>query len=360
MLYHLLYPLHQDYAAFNVFRYITFRAAYAALTALAMSLLLGPRVIRTLALWRVGQQIRAEGPQSHQVKAGTPTMGGLLILFCVTVPTLLWGRLDNLYLWLTLLTTLAFGAVGFADDWLKIVRRRSLGLSGRWKLAAQVLISVAFALALSRFAAPDYETRVGIPFFKNVLLDLGWFYLPFVVLVLTGASNAVNLTDGLDGLAVGTTLVAVSFYTVVTYLAGNAVFAKYLQIVYVEGAGELTVFCGALLGAGMGFLWFNAHPAAIFMGDTGSLALGAALGSVAVVSKHEVLLVLVGGVFVIEALSVMIQVVSFRLTGKRVFLMAPIHHHFEKLEWAESKIIVRFWIVAIIFALLSLSTLKLR
>lgn len=359
MLYHLLYPLHQDYAAFNVFRYITFRAAYAALTALAMSLLLGPWVIRTLVAWRVGQQIRADGPASHQAKAGTPTMGGLLILFCVTVPTLLWGRLDNLYLWLTLLTTLAFGAVGFVDDWLKIVRRRSLGLKGRWKILAQVAISVAFALALSTMA-PDYETRVGIPFFKNVLLDLGWFYLPFVVLVLIGASSAVNLTDGLDGLAIGTTLVATSFYTVVTYLAGNAVFAKYLQIVYVEGAGELAVFCGALLGAGMGFLWFNAHPAAIFMGDTGSLALGAALGSVAVISKHEFLLVLVGGVFVIEALSVMIQVVSFRLTGKRVFLMAPIHHHFEKLHWAESKIIVRFWIVAIIFALLSLSTLKLR
>jgi phospho-N-acetylmuramoyl-pentapeptide-transferase len=287
-------------------------------------------------------------------------MGGLLILFSVAVPTLLWGRLDNIYLWLALLTTLAFGAVGFVDDWLKVVRHRSLGLCGRWKLLAQVLISVAFALALSTLAAPSYETRIGIPFFKNVLLDLGWFYLPFVVLVLTGASNAVNLTDGLDGLAVGTTIVAVSFYTVVTYLAGNAVFARYLQIVYVEGSGELTVFCGALLGAGMGFLWFNAHPATVFMGDTGSLALGAALGAVAVISKHEVLLVLVGGVFVIEALSVMIQVVSFRLTGRRVFLMAPIHHHFEKLAWAESKIIVRFWIVAIIFALLSLSTLKLR
>lgn len=360
MLYHLLYPLHQDYAALNVFRYITFRAAYAALTALAMSLLLGPLAIRTLTAWRVDQQIRAEGPESHRSKAGTPTMGGLLILFCVTVPTLLWGRLDNLYLWLVLLTTLAFGAVGFADDRLKMIRRSPNGLSGRWKLAAQALIAVGFALALATLPAPAYETRVGIPFFKNVLLDLGWFYLPFVVLVLTGASNAVNLTDGLDGLAVGTTIVAASFYTVVTYLAGNAVFARYLQIVYVEGAGELAVFCGALLGSGMGFLWFNAHPASIFMGDTGSLALGAALGAVAVIAKHEVLLVLVGGVFVIEALSVMIQVLSFRLTGKRVFLMAPIHHHFERLGWVESKIIVRFWILAIIFALLSLSTLKLR
>ena len=360
MLYQLLYPLHQDYAALNVFRYITFRAAYAALTALAMSLLLGPLAIRTLAAWRADQQIRADGPESHQAKAGTPTMGGLLILFCVTVPTLLWGRLDNRYLWLVLLTTLGFGAVGFVDDRLKIVRRSSHGLSGRWKLAAQVLIGAAFALALSSLPAPAYETRVGIPFFKNVLLDLGWFYLPFVVLVLAGASNAVNLTDGLDGLAVGTTLVATSFYTVVTYLAGNAVFARYLQIVYVEGAGELAVFCGALLGSGMGFLWFNAHPASIFMGDTGSLALGAALGSVAVIAKHEVLLVLVGGVFVAEALSVMVQVLSFQLTGRRVFLMAPIHHHFERLGWAESKIIVRFWIAAIVFALLSLSTLKLR
>ncbi len=360
MLYHLLFPLHEDFALFNVFRYITFRAAYASLTALAMSLLLGPWVIRTLAAWRVGQQIREEGPESHKCKAGTPTMGGLLMLFCISVPTLLWGRLDNAYLWLALLTTLGFGAVGFVDDRLKLARRRSLGLAGRWKIAAQVLISLAFAFALSSLPAAAFETRVGIPFFKNVLLDLGWFYLPFVVLVLTGASNAVNLTDGLDGLAVGTTLVAASFYTVVTYLAGNAVFARYLQIVYVEGAGELTVFCGALLGAGMGFLWFNAHPASVFMGDTGSLALGAALGSVAVIAKHEVLLVLVGGVFVIEALSVMIQVLSFRLTGRRIFLMAPIHHHFEQLGWAESKIIVRFWIVAIVFALLSLSTLKLR
>jgi len=287
-------------------------------------------------------------------------MGGVLILFCVTVATLLWGRLDNLYLWLALLTTLGFGAVGFVDDRLKIVRRRNLGLTAKWKFAAQALIALGFALALATLPSPAFETRVGLPFFKAVLLDLGWFYLPFVMLVLTGASNAVNLTDGLDGLATGTTLVAVSFYTVVTYLAGNAVFARYLQIVYVEGAGELTVFCGALLGAGMGFLWFNAHPASVFMGDTGSLALGAALGSVAVIAKHEVLLVLVGGVFVVEALSVMIQVLSFRLTGQRVFLMAPIHHHFEKLDWAESKIIVRFWIVAIIFALLSLSTLKLR
>jgi phospho-N-acetylmuramoyl-pentapeptide-transferase len=360
MLYHLLFPLRDTFAIFNVFRYITFRAAYAALTALGLSLLLGPWVIRRLTELKVGQQIRQEGPASHQVKAGTPTMGGVLILFSVAVPTLLWGRLDNLYLWLVLLTTLGFGAVGFADDRLKLARRRSLGLTGRTKLLLQGVIALAFALALTQLPAHPFETRVGIPFFKNVLMNLGWFYLPFVMLVLVGASNAVNLTDGLDGLAVGTTLVAAAFYTVVTYLAGNAVFARYLQIVYVEGAGELTVFCGALLGAGMGFLWFNAYPASVFMGDTGSLALGAALGSVAVIAKHEALLVLVGGIFVIEALSVVVQVASFRLTGRRVLRMAPIHHHFEHLGWQEPKIIVRFWIVAIIFTLLSLSTLKLR
>lgn len=360
MLYHLLFPLHEQFAILNVFRYITFRAAYAALTALALSLLLGPWVIRKLTAYGIGQQIREEGPESHQTKAGTPTMGGVLILFCLTVPTLLWARLDNLYLWLVLLTTLAFGTVGFVDDWLKLVKQRNLGLTGRTKLLIQGLIALGLATALATLPLPAFETRVSIPFFKNVLLNLGWFYLPFVMLIVVGASNAVNLTDGLDGLAVGTTLVATSFFTIVTYLAGNIRFAKYLQIVYVEGAGELTVFCGALLGAGMGFLWFNAYPATVFMGDTGSLALGAGLGTVAVISKHEALLVLVGGIFVIEAVSVMVQVLSFKLTGRRVLRMAPIHHHFEQLGWSEPKIIVRFWIVAIILVLLSLSTLKLR
>jgi phospho-N-acetylmuramoyl-pentapeptide-transferase len=360
MLYHLLFPLHEQFAALNVFRYITFRAAYAALTALALSLLLGPWAIRKLTEYKIGQQIREEGPQTHLKKAGTPTMGGVLMLFCITVPTLLWGRLDNRYLWLVLLTTLGFGAVGFLDDWNKLTKRRSLGLTGRTKLLAQGLIALGLALALASQPAPHFETRVSIPFFKNVLLDLGWFYLPFVMFVVVGASNAVNLTDGLDGLAAGTTVVAASFFTVVTYLAGNFNFARYLQIVYVDGAGELTVFCGALLGAGMGFLWFNSYPATVFMGDTGSLALGAALGTVAVISKHEALLVLVGGIFVIEAVSVMAQVLSFKLTGRRVLRMAPIHHHFEQLGWSEPKIIVRFWIVAIVLALLSLSTLKLR
>jgi len=360
MLYHLLYPLHEAVPALNVFRYITFRAAYAALTALALSLLLGPAVIRALAAWRLGQQVRTEGPATHRAKAGTPTMGGVLILGAVAAATLLWARLDNPYLWIVLLTTLGFGAVGFADDRLKIVRRSPRGLAVGTKLLLQVLLGLAFAAALLALPHPAFETRVAIPFLKRVLVDLGGFYAPFVVIVLVGASNAVNLTDGLDGLAAGTTVVALSFFTVTAYLAGNAVFARYLQVPYVDGAGELAVFCGALLGAGLGFLWFNAHPASVFMGDTGSLALGAALGAVAVVAKHEVLLVLVGGIFVAEALSVIAQVASFRLTGRRVLRMAPLHHHFEQLGWAEPKIIVRFWIAAVVLALLGLSTLKLR
>lgn len=360
MLYHLLYPLHAKLAILNVFQYITFRAAYAALTALLISFILGPWLIRKLSQYQVGQSIRKEGPSSHLAKAGTPTMGGLLILAGITVSTLLWARLDNPFVWMALFTTLAFGAVGFVDDYLKLLRHRNLGLQGRWKIAAQVLIGMILGLSLLHLSAGQFETRIAIPFFKDVLIDLGWFYVPFVILVVVGASNAVNLTDGLDGLAIGPTLVAASFYTVVIYLAGNANFSRYLQIVYVDGAGELTVFCAALLGAGMGFLWYNAYPASVFMGDTGSLALGGALGAVAIISKHEILLVLVGGIFVIETVSVMIQVFSFRVSGKRVLKMAPLHHHFELLGWPEPKIIVRFWIIAIILALLGMSTLKLR
>jgi phospho-N-acetylmuramoyl-pentapeptide-transferase len=360
VLYHLLYPLHAKLAILNVFQYITFRAAYAALTALLISFILGPWLIRKLSQYQVGQSIRKEGPSSHLAKAGTPTMGGLLILAGITVSTLLWARLDNPFVWMALFTTLAFGAVGFVDDYLKLLRHRNLGLQGRWKIAAQVLIGMILGLSLLHLSAGQFETRIAIPFFKDVLIDLGWFYVPFVILVVVGASNAVNLTDGLDGLAIGPTLVAASFYTVVIYLAGNANFSRYLQIVYVDGAGELTVFCAALLGAGMGFLWYNAYPASVFMGDTGSLALGGALGAVAIISKHEILLVLVGGIFVIETVSVMIQVFSFRVSGKRVLKMAPLHHHFELLGWPEPKIIVRFWIIAIILALLGMSTLKLR
>jgi len=360
VLYHLLYPLHAKLAILNVFQYITFRAAYAALTALLISFILGPWLIRKLSQYQVGQSIRKEGPSSHLAKAGTPTMGGLLILAGITVSTLLWARLDNPFVWMALFTTLAFGAVGFVDDYLKLLRHRNLGLQGRWKIAAQVLIGMILGLSLLHLSAGQFESRIAIPFFKDVLIDLGWFYVPFVILVVVGASNAVNLTDGLDGLAIGPTLVAASFYTVVIYLAGNANFSRYLQIVYVDGAGELTVFCAALLGAGMGFLWYNAYPASVFMGDTGSLALGGALGAVAIISKHEILLVLVGGIFVIETVSVMIQVFSFRVSGKRVLKMAPLHHHFELLGWPEPKIIVRFWIIAIILALLGMSTLKLR
>ena len=360
MLYHYLYPLHDKLAILNVFQYITFRAAYAALTALLISFLLGPWLIAQLSRYQVGQSIREEGPASHQSKAGTPTMGGLLILTALGASTLLWARLDNRFVWMALLTTLGFGAIGFVDDYLKFVRHRNLGLKGRWKLFAQAAIALALGLSLWHFSAGQFETGISIPFFKNALIDLRGFYVPFVVLVVVGASNAVNLTDGLDGLAVGPTLVVATFYTIVVYLAGNIIFSRYPQIVYVEGAGEVTVFCAALLGAGMGFLWYNAYPASIFMGDTGSLALGGALGTVAVISKHEILLVLVGGIFVIETVSVMIQVAAFRLSGKRVLKMAPLHHHFELLGWAEPKIIVRFWIIAIILALLGLSTLKLR
>jgi len=360
MLYHLLYPLHEKLAVLNVFQYITFRAAYAALTALAISFLVGPWMIRKLSDHHVWQSIREEGPESHQDKAGTPTMGGVLIITALVIPTLLWARLDNLYIRMVLLTTLGFAAIGFVDDYLKLRKGRSLGLKARWKITAQIVVGLALGLSLVYFTSGQFETRVSLPFFKKVLIDMGKFYIPFVILVVVGTSNAVNLTDGLDGLAIGPMLIASGFYTIVAYLAGNVNFSRYLQIVYVEGAGELTVFCAAMMGAGMGFLWYNTYPASVFMGDVGSLSLGGALGTVAVISKHEVLLVLVGGIFVMEAISVMIQVVSFRLSGKRVLRMAPIHHHFELLGWPEPKIIVRFWIIAVILALLGLSTLKMR
>ncbi len=358
MLYHLLYPLHEQIPLFNVFRYITFRAAGAIVTALLLSLFLGPWFIRTLRRLSVGQNIREVGPQAHQVKAGTPTMGGLLILFAVLVPTLLWATLDNPYIWVVVVVTLAFGLIGFADDYLKLRRRKNLGLTARAKFLLQVLVAAglgAFLLWL-----PGFEPIVYFPFFKRLILPLGVLYVPFVVLVLVGASNAVNLTDGLDGLAIGATLVASATYAAFTYIAGNRIIANYLQITYVPGVGEVTVFCGALAGASLGFLWFNAHPAEVFMGDVGSLAIGGAIGAVAVLAKQELLLLLVGGVFVLEALSVIIQVASFKLTGRRVFRMSPLHHHFELSGWAEPKVIVRFWVLSILFALLSLSTLKLR
>lgn len=358
MLYNLLYPLHAEYSFLNVFRYITFRTMYAVLTALVICFILGPVIIRILQRYHVGQQVRADGPQSHLEKSGTPTMGGLMILFAVVFSTLLWADLKNIYVWLVLLATTGFGLIGFWDDLLKVTRRQSKGLMPRYKFGLQILLALAIGMIL--YKLPAYSTHLTVPFFKDYNPDLGWFYVAFAVLVIVGASNAVNLTDGLDGLAIGPVIVAALAYTVVAYVAGHKKFAEYLLIFYIEGAGELSIFCGAMVGASLGFLWFNTYPASIFMGDVGSLPLGGALGTVAVVSKHELLLLLVGGLFVIEALSVIFQVVSYKSRGKRVFLMAPIHHHFELKGWEEPKVVIRFWIIAIILALLSLSTLKLR
>jgi len=361
MLLYLLYPLRTYATVFNVTRYITFRTATASLTALALSLALGPWMIRKLRDFQIGQVIRQEGPQSHRAKAGTPTMGGLLILTSAIVPTLLWADLSNWYVWIAVLSTLAFGAIGFVDDYLKIVRHSHHGLRPRYKMGLQIVIGLGVGLALMSLAANNlYNTRLIFPFFKNLIPDLGWFYIAFAVLVLVGSTNAVNLTDGLDGLAISTFAVSAAAFTALAYVTGHAVLAQYLLLVRFAPAGELTVFCGALVGASLGFLWYNSYPAEIFMGDVGSLALGGALGTVAILIKQELLLLVVGGVFVIEALSVIIQVASFKLTGKRVFKMAPIHHHFELIGWSEPKVITRFLIVAIIFALFSLTTLKLR
>ncbi len=361
MLYHLLYPLHELYGVFNVFRYITFRTAAAVFTALMLSLMLGPWFIRTLRRLSVGQNIREVGPNSHMVKAGTPTMGGLLILLAVLASTLLWANLTNPFVWIAIGVTTAFGLIGFSDDFIKVRKRRNLGLTSRAKFALQTLVGLATAYIL--MSLPDelgFAPTLTFPFLKDVAPDLGWFYLPFVALVLVGSSNAVNLTDGLDGLAIGSTLIAAATYAIFTYVAGHKLVAAYLQITPIHGVGEVTIFCGALVGASLGFLWFNSHPAEVFMGDVGSLALGGAIGIVAILCKQELVLILVGGLFVLEAGSVIIQVASFKLTGKRVFRMAPLHHHFELLGWSEPKIIVRFWILAVLCALLSLSTLKLR
>jgi phospho-N-acetylmuramoyl-pentapeptide-transferase len=361
MLYHVLFPLHEQFAAFNVFRYITFRAAGAVVTAVLLSLVLGPYFVRSLQRLSIGQSIRDVGPDRHQVKAGTPTMGGLLILVALVLPTLLWAKLTNPLVWLTIGVTVGFGLIGFVDDWLKVRRRENRGLSARGKLLLQFL--VAGVAAVTIFALPDVhglEPTIALPFFKRAVFDVGWLYIPFVMVVLVGSSNAVNLTDGLDGLAIGATLIAAATYGIFTYVAGNAVVAGYLQVPFVRDVGEVAVFCSALVGASLGFLWFNAHPAEVFMGDVGSLSLGAAIGTVAVLSKQEIVLVMVGGLFVIEAASVIVQVASFKLTGKRVFRMAPLHHHFELGGWSEPKIIVRFWILSILFSLMSLSTLKLR
>jgi len=366
MLYYLLPPLENLsplLGALNVTRYITFRTAAASLTALAISILFGPWLIRTLRDFQIGQIIRQEGPQSHRAKAGTPTMGGLLIVTAAVVPTLLWADLSNPYVWIAVMATVGFGAVGFTDDYLKITRRSHHGLIPRYKMLGQIIVGLAVGVAvlyLSERNPPLYSTRLIFPFFKNLIPDLGYVYVLFAVLVLVCASNGVNLTDGLDGLAISTFGVAAAAYTALAYVTGHAVLAEYLLLVRFPPAGELTIFCGALVGASLGFLWYNSYPAEIFMGDVGSLALGGAIGTVAILIKQELLLPIVGGVFVLEGLSVIIQVASFKLTGKRVFKMAPLHHHFELLGWSEPKVITRFLIVAVIFALFSLTTLKLR
>ncbi len=359
MLYHLLYPLHTDFSAFNVFRYITVRSIGGAVTAFLIMLLLGPLFIRKLKENQIGQVVRDDGPETHLAKRGVPTMGGVLILFAITSATLMWARLDTLVVWLMLLVTLFFGLIGGIDDYKKIKQKSSAGLSAKSKLLMQ--IAGASAVGLFVLIHPAYDGQLSIPFLKNIHPDLSWFYVVFAVLVIVGSSNAVNLTDGLDGLAAGPTVISASVYLIFSYLAGHAVLAEYLQIPYVPGAGELAVFCGAMVGACLGFLWFNAFPAQMFMGDVGSLALGGALGGVAIIIKQEILLAIVGGIFVMEALSVIIQVGYFKMShGKRIFLMAPFHHHFEKKGWHESKVVVRFWIISIVLGLFAIATLKLR
>jgi len=362
MLYHLLYPLHTDIQLFNVFRYITFRTAAASLTALALSLILGPVLIRRLRDFQIGQVIRQDGPQTHRAKAGTPTMGGLLILASALIPTLLWANLTNPNIWIAVIATTAFGTVGFADDYLKIVRRSHHGLWPRYKMGWQVVIGTAVGLALLYLTTRDlYNTRLVFPFFKRWIPDLGLAYVLFAMFVCVSWTNAVNLTDGLDGLAISVFGVAAAALTALAYVSGHREFAEYLQLQTVSPLiGELTIFCGALVGASLGFLWYNSYPADVFMGDVGSLGLGGALGTVALLIKQEFVLVIVGGVFVLEASSVVLQVASFKLTGKRIFRMAPLHHHFELIGWSEPKVIARFVILAIIFALFSLTTLKLR
>ena len=358
MLYHLLYPLHEAYNIFNVFRYITFRTIYAILTALLITLILGPCLIEKLQTLNIKQYIREDGPSTHLNKSGTPTMGGILILLSLSIATLFWGDLTNIYIWIALLTTWGLGIIGIIDDLKKLRSKSSDGVSPRFKLCGQILLGAALGTFL--YLSPDFDKSLTIPFFKTISINLGIFYILFVIVLIVGTSNAVNLTDGLDGLAIGLVLIVTTTYLLFSYFSGHIKIANYLQIPYIPGSGELTIFCGALFGAATGFLWFNTYPAQVFMGDVGSLALGGALGTVAIITKHEILLAIVGGVFVAEALSVILQVTSYKLRKKRIFAMAPLHHHYELKGWAEPKIIVRFWIVAAFLALVAISTLKLR
>jgi phospho-N-acetylmuramoyl-pentapeptide-transferase len=359
MLYYLLYALHDQISFFNVFRYITLRTFYSTLTALLITIILGPLAVKLLTKYQIGQYIRKDGPESHFSKEGTPTMGGVLILFAVFTSTLSWADLTNVYVWLVFLVTLCFGGIGFLDDYLMLIKKRNKGLSGKSKFLLQIAIALVPAIFL--YLNFRYNTHLSFPFFKTLTPDLYWGYILLALVIIVGTSNAVNLTDGLDGLAIGPATIAFGTFLLLSYLSGNAKIAAYLQIPFVPGTGELSVFCGAMVGAGMGFLWFNSFPAQVFMGDVGSLSLGAALGTVAVITKNEILLIIVGGIFLIEALSVIFQVGYFKIThGKRIFRMAPLHHHFELKGWPEPKIIVRFWIIAVILSLISLSTLKLR
>ena len=357
----LLARLSGDLSVFNVFRYITFRTGGALITAAFLVFLFGPTIIASLKVRQgKGQPIRADGPQTHFKKAGTPTMGGLMMLSGIIVSSLLWANLRSVYVWVVLMVTIGFGAIGFYDDYLKVTKQTHRGFSGKARLAIEFVIAGVASWMIIRAGQPPFSSSLNFPFFKELIIDLGLFFIPFAAFVVVGAANAVNLTDGLDGLAIVPIMIVAASFGLIAYLSGNAIFADYLQIHFVPGTGELSVVLGAVIGAGLGFLWFNAPPAAIFMGDTGSLALGGLIGTVAVATKHEIVMAIIGGLFVVEALSVIIQVASFKLTGKRVFLMAPIHHHFERKGWTESQIVIRFWIVAVILALVGLSTLKLR
>jgi phospho-N-acetylmuramoyl-pentapeptide-transferase len=358
----MLYLLADQFHAFNVFRYITFRSGGAVVTALLISFITGPGIIAWLKSKQGdGQPIRTDGPEGHLVrKKGTPTMGGVLILLALSVSTVLWADLANPYVWIMLAATVSFGLIGFFDDYRKLTRRSHHGLPGRVKLLLEIGLAASACIALAFIMREPLADTIAVPFFKNVLFDLGWFFVPFGVLVITGASNAVNLTDGLDGLAIGPAMIAAASFAIISYLVGNAVYANYLQLHHVPRADELMVFCGAMVGASLGFLWFNAPPASVFMGDTGSLSIGAALGTISIITKHELVLAIIGGLFVLEAVSVIVQVASFKLTGRRVFRMAPLHHHFEQKGWEEPTIVIRFWIIASILAIAGLATLKLR
>ncbi len=362
MFYHLLYPLKSFYFGFNLFKYITFRSALAAVTALLISFLVGPWIIRMLNRHQIGEEIREEGPEWHRKKKGTPTMGGIIILIAVLVPTLLFARLDTIFTQLIVLATLWMGGIGFLDDYLKVVKKKPKGLIGRYKLAGQFILGTVIGIIVLKSSVfAGVSTKTFLPFFKNYMLDFGWLYVPMVILVIAGTSNSVNLTDGLDGLAIGLVGIAIMAWAAISYISGRVDFSSYLNITYLPGAGELTVFCASAIGAALGFLWYNTNPAEVFMGDTGSLALGSALGTLAILTKKELLLIIIGGVFVVESLSVILQVLSFRYRGgKRIFKMAPIHHHYEMLGWPEQKVVVRFWIIGILLLLLSLTTFKVR